>query len=202
MVVDRLEIERPSAVDPRVVRIFLMRHAPSTWNVQHRFQGRADPPLVAGSVDQIRRAARDLPGFSAIVSSPLLRAADTARQIALLQDLPAPEVDPLWQERDVGQWEGLTRAEIDVRWPGYLERGERPEGWEPDEQVVERADAGGKRLAQRGLGGPILIVTHSGLIRSLERREKIAGTGIANLAGRWAMAGERGVSLAGELRSC
>lgn len=180
-----------------------MRHAPSTWNIQHRFQGRADPPLAECAVEEIRVAALELPRVGAIVSSPLGRAAETARYLATLQKLPLPTLDSLWQERDVGQWEGLTRADVEAGWPGYLERGERPEGWETDAHVVERADEAGRRLARREFGAPILVVTHSAIIRSLERREGAADAPIENLTGRWAFASEDGVSLTGEgWRSC
>ncbi len=68
-------------------------------------------------------------------------------------------------------WSGLTRAEIEAGWPGYLsadgER-QRPEGWEPDDDLLERATAALGRVHDLVPGGEAIVVTHGGLIYVLE----------------------------------
>ena len=50
-------------------------------------------------------------------------------------------------EREVGPWTGLTFEEIDLTWPGALQRREWPEGFEDDDAIVERAVAAVTHLA-------------------------------------------------------
>ena len=47
-------------------------------------------------------------------------------------------VDARLRERHAGAWEGRTRAEIDAGWPGFLESGRRPDGYEADASVLDR----------------------------------------------------------------
>ncbi len=112
----------------------LVRHAESTWIAEGRFQGRRDPPLSSLGERQARQLAarlRDrsqppalpLPGSApaAIWHSPLERAAATARAVAELiapgQKLQASEA---LYELGQGDWEGLTHADVGVRWPVEL----------------------------------------------------------------------------------
>src|SRR4051812_34649235 len=106
---------------PTGVRVLLLRHAMSTWNEEGRFQGRGDPPLAASATAEIEAVVRLLPSVGHISTSPQRRALETAVRLAALLARPTPDIDPLLRERDVGPWEGLTRSEIEVTWPGYLE---------------------------------------------------------------------------------
>ena len=45
-------------------------------------------------------------------------------------------LDARLRERAAGDWEGKTRPEIDEGWPGYLESGRRPPGYEADVEVL------------------------------------------------------------------
>jgi len=66
------------------------------------------------------------------------------------------------REIDVGSWSGLTRAEIEARFPD----GKRPDG-ETHEQHGTRVRAAVIRIARQHLGERILLVTHGGTIRSI-----------------------------------
>jgi probable phosphoglycerate mutase len=66
------------------------------------------------------------------------------------------------REIDIGSWSGLTRAEIEARFPG----GERPDG-ETREQHARRVLAAVERIARDNAGGRILLVTHGGTMRAL-----------------------------------
>lgn len=179
-------------------RFLVVRHGESTWNAVRRWQGQADPPLSARGETQSRRAAQaagDHGPFDAVASSDLQRARTTGSIIAteLGVDLLAPEIG--LGERSAGEWEGLTRGEIEQRYPGYLADGLRPCGYESDESIVERSSEALRRLGARYPGRRILVVSHGGIIHALERAHSgdDAWQRLDNLTGRWFEVGESGI---------
>jgi broad specificity phosphatase PhoE len=169
-----------------MTRILLVRHGQSTWNADGRWQGRADPPLSELGRRQAEVAAagvREL-GVTRIVASPLVRAFETAGIVggALGLDVAA---DPRLQERDAGDWTGKTRTEIEAGWPGFLAGGARPPGFEVDEVLHERALAAVHDVAAlaTSTGGPVLVVSHGGLIRVVERALGSEPHSVPNLGG-------------------
>jgi glucosyl-3-phosphoglycerate phosphatase len=189
-------------------RLLLLRHGQSTWNADGRWQGQADPPLSPLGEAQARDAARRLaPGqFCRVVASDLRRARQTAEILAEALGLPV-EVDPDLREIDVGDWEGLTRAEINQRAPGALAdwsegRSESTPGGETRTHLTDRARVALQRAAAAASGGDrVLLVSHGALIRNLDRMLGLEPHGIANLAGRWYEAGASGVLAPAELVS-
>ena len=167
--------------------LLLVRHAQSTWNEQGRWQGTEDSPLSGLGVAQARAAAERVGAFDAVISSPLQRAHTTASILAEANGVGPVESDVRLRERHAGAFQGLTKAEIDERFPGMRERGDHPDGWEDDAAVIDRATAALAEIAGRvGLGATVLVVTHGGVIRCLEellgaRRD----AKLANLGGRW-----------------
>jgi broad specificity phosphatase PhoE len=155
-----------------VTTILLARHGETDWNRDDRFQGHADPPLNAAGRKQARVLADALAGepLAAVYTSPLRRAAETAEIVAAPHGLRAEPVEGL-REVDVGFWEGLTRADLEQRYPERFRRWlvEHEQGWEDGETYAEM----GRRvvpallaLAERHDGGRILAVTHGGPIRA------------------------------------
>ncbi len=171
---------------PAVTRILLVRHGQSVWNADGRWQGQADPPLSDIGVDQAAAAADSdaVDGVRALYSSDLERARHTAQLLGVRLGL-APVVDERLRERHAGDWQGRTRVEIDEGWPGYLESGRRPTGYEPDDSVLARVlDALGTIATAHE--GDVLVVTHGGVVRTVERHLGGDADGlIPNLGGRW-----------------
>lgn len=167
--------------------LLLVRHGQSTWNAEGRWQGDADPPLSTLGVRQARHAAQRLGTFDAVVSSTLERARVTATVLAEELGIGPVQTDPDLRERHAGEYQGLTRPEIEHRFPGYLVEGLRPPGWEEDDHVLERASAALGRVALAvGPGGTALVVTHGGVIRTLERATLAQREmRLPNLGGRW-----------------
>ncbi|MCU1463369.1 MAG: Phosphoglycerate mutase [Acidimicrobiales bacterium] len=175
-------------------RALLLRHGQSTWNADGRWQGWADPPLSAAGREQAAAAAvllaaagETFPG--GVVSSDLARARETADIIAAAMSLGEVGLDPALRERDVGAWSGLTTAEIERRWPGWLDawrRGELPSppDGEADTQFVTRALAAVEHHAADATGD-VLLVAHGGLIRAVERALTAEPSRPGNLCGRW-----------------
>jgi probable phosphoglycerate mutase len=170
--------------------VLVVRHGESTWNAVRRWQGQADPPLSERGERQARRgavAAAALGRFDAVVASTLLRAHRTAELIAAGLGVSLhPPVEDL-AERSAGAWEGLTRAEIEDRYPGYLAEGRRPEGYESDDAIVERSSRGLRALAADHAERTLLVVSHGGIIHALERAHSgdDAWQRLDNLTGRW-----------------
>ena len=189
-----------SGVGPqRPRRVLLVRHGQSTWNAEGRWQGRKDPPLSTLGVRQARAAAGSLGRFDVVVASTLQRAQVTATIIADELGIGPVLTDPDLVERHAGGFEGLTRPEIEEAFPGYLTDMRRPPGWEDDDALVVRCSGALARIcSQIAEDGTALVVTHGGVIRSLERavgaeREH----SLANLGGRWFEIGP-GILRAGE----
>jgi broad specificity phosphatase PhoE len=172
-------------------RLLLIRHGQSEWNALRRWQGWADPPLTAEGEREARQAgpALRVHELGSIVSSDLQRARRTAELLAEGLGLPGPAVDADLKERDVGDWSGLTADEIDQRWPGLLHAWRT--GKVPNPPNGETNDAFVTRL-RRGLAStvarceaPVLVVTHGGVIRVLEREAGVESHAVPNLGGRW-----------------
>lgn len=90
------------------MRIYVMRHGQTDWNVAKRLQGRSDTELNENGRELARRtgeALLDVP-FAAAFSSPLKRAKETARLALGGRDLPIVEDERLI-EISFGIYEGL-----------------------------------------------------------------------------------------------
>lgn len=161
-----------------------MRHGLSEWNAAGRWQGWADPPLAALGEEQARSAAERVGAVDVVVTSDLQRARRTAE---LLAPAAGPvRIDAGLRERDVGAFTGLTRDEIDVRFPGVLDTHPVvPPGGEAWPAVLARVRSALARIAADAAGRVVLAVSHGGVIAGLERHLDVAAGPVPNLAGRW-----------------
>jgi broad specificity phosphatase PhoE len=166
-------------------RVLAIRHGESEWNVVGRWQGRADTSLSDRGRRQALEAAYRLGTFDGIFASDLQRAAETATIIASELGVGPVMVDPRLGETHVGPWEGLTHAEIEVGWPGFLDAHRRPPEAELLDDVVVRASASLVDIAATTPGGEVLVVTHAGVLRTLCHALGEPPHRFANLAGRW-----------------
>ncbi|MDQ1373706.1 MAG: 2,3-bisphosphoglycerate-dependent phosphoglycerate mutase, partial [Actinomycetota bacterium] len=155
--------------------LLIVRHGESEWNAAGRWQGWADPPLSPKGEDQATAAAVELAGLrlEAIAASDLQRARRTAEIITAELELGDVHVDVGLRERNVGDFSGLTRHEIEARWPGMLAewrsgRAQQAPGGEGPE-FLERVLAALDRVADRFAGQRVLVVAHGGLIRTVHR---------------------------------
>jgi len=92
-----------------VTRLYLIRHGQSAGNAEGRFGGHSATPLSELGHKQAGLTARALAreNISAIYSSDLLRAMQTAEPLAQLLNIPVVPT-PAFRERHVGVLEGLT----------------------------------------------------------------------------------------------
>ena len=145
--------------------VLLIRHAATEWSVARKHTGRTDLPLT----DAGRAAAQALAPsvarytFSLVLTSPLQRAAETAR----LAGLDA-EPEPALMEWDYGAYEGRRTKEIREERPGwFLWRDGVPDGESPAD-VAARADTVIERLL--AADGDAAVVAHGHMLRMLAGR--------------------------------
>jgi phosphoserine phosphatase len=154
-----------------VTTILLARHGETDWNREGRFQGHADPPLNRTGRDQAVQLSVALMAeeLAAVYSSPLRRALETAEIVAASRGLEPVTLDAL-REVDVGSWSGLTRAEVEQRFPEQYARWlDYGQGWEDGETYDEmgaRVVAALLEIAAAHHGERVLAVTHGGPIRA------------------------------------
>jgi broad specificity phosphatase PhoE len=199
-----------------MTRALLIRHGQSEWNADGRWQGQADPPLTDLGRRQALHASRNLGVVDAIVASDLQRASETALIIAGELGVGPLVLEPGLRERDAGEWSGLTRAEIERDWPGYLDpptadrhasfgngpaadaaaqpRAERrrPPSWESDAVLLERVLGSLARIHDLAPDGEVIAITHGGVIYALEGMLGSPFERLANLGGRWIELGPGG----------
>ena len=171
-----------------MTKLLLVRHGQSEWNALGRWQGKANPPLTDLGKEQALLASRKLPDFSILASSDLVRARETAEIFARARNKEPDDIfiEPQVQERDAGEFSGLTRDEIDKKFPGYLAQNKWPSGWEPDDVLIKRLREGlGRIIASAPESDAIVIITHGGCIYALESLLGEQYRRISNLGGRW-----------------
>jgi probable phosphoglycerate mutase len=140
--------------DSQPTRVLAIRHGETAWNVEGRIQGQLDVALNDTGRWQVHRLALAVAdeGISAVYSSDLLRALETAQAVARGCDR-AITTDAGLRERGFGVFEGLSYDEINKRWPVQAERWRKrdpdfgADGGETLRQFYERSVGTVRRLA-------------------------------------------------------
>lgn len=161
-----------SAPPPRTRFLLLVRHGQSTFNVEGRLPGQLPGiPLTDEGRRQAHRAAVALAALplSAIISSPLERAHETAEILARGWGLPV-RTDPRLMDTNVGHWAGQKIDEIaksDPAWKVFVANpDEPPEGVESFSSVQQRAMAVVREaLADPDTGDYVVLVAHGDVIK-------------------------------------
>ncbi len=162
--------------DQQATRVLAIRHGETAWNVDGRIQGQLDVPLNDMGRWQVHRLALAVADedIAAIYSSDLLRAMETAEAVARGCG-QAIVTDPGLRERGFGEFEGLSYADINQRWPEMAERWRRRDpsfgapGGETLNDFFARSVATASRLAALHPGQTIAIVSHGGVMDCLYR---------------------------------
>ena len=162
--------------DQQPTRVLAIRHGETAWNVDGRIQGQLDVPLNEMGRWQVHRLALAVAeeDIAAVYSSDLLRALETAQAVS--RGCGDPIVtDVGLRERGFGEFEGLSYAEINERWPEMAERWRRRDptfgapGGETLNEFYARSIATASRLAALHPGQTIALVSHGGVMDCLYR---------------------------------
>jgi probable phosphoglycerate mutase len=121
-----------------------------------------------------------------MVSSDLSRSRSTAALVAQAAAVREVDFRPGLREQDQGEWTGLTKAEVKRIWPQLArERPRRPYGGETPTQLIQRVRVELEDLASAYAGRRVLVVTHAGVIKAVERALGCDDIPVAHLQGRW-----------------
>src|SRR3712207_3762767 len=152
-------------------RVLLIRHGQSQGNAERRFGGHSPTPLSGLGHRQAEATARALSdrGVTAIYSSDLLRAVQTAEPLARATGLEITKTSAL-RERSVGLMEGLTFEEAAAAHPEEYASLLRRDfehvlaGGESYRQLLDRAAHALDRAIADNQGGTIVVFSHTGTI--------------------------------------
>ena len=156
------------------MKIYLVRHGETLWNVEGKMQGWKDSPLSEqgiGNAKKLGEVLKDVP-FDRIYCSPLGRTLATAEYIKGERQIPLVLDDRL-KEMGFGTWEGVVRTVLQEQYPEELENFmTRPHQYQPDggetfDEVFHRVEQGLMDLLHHSQGENLLVVTHTVVIKTI-----------------------------------
>ena len=163
-------------IKPTGNRIILIRHGETEWNRLHRFQGRTDIPLNAKGNEQACALALALKDetITAIHSSPLVRAIETASHIGKFHPSTPFKKDLGLIEMDLGDFEGMEAQQWALHHQDFRKTWERNPaklsmpGGESLQEVQHRAVDTLNQISELYAPGcTLLICSHNFVIISL-----------------------------------
>lgn len=145
-------------------KIYLIRHGlPDFPDGKRMCIGTTDIPMGETGLAQAAQMARMLPPVTAVFSSPLTRAVQTAQAIGM----PVTVLDGI-REMHAGEWDGLTFEQIRQRYPElYAARTHDltiplPGAEDPAEGLARFSAA--MEAAAQAAPGDFAVVAHGGII--------------------------------------
>ncbi len=155
-----------------MTRLYLVRHGATRLSAEDRFAGSTDVELSDDGRAQAAALGRRLRAerIDAAYASPMARARETAAIASAPSGLTIAVADGM-HEIDHGHWEGLTRREVEVRYPIEYASWEEdpftfaPRGGESGAAVLARALTSLRQILDRHAGQRILVVSHKATIR-------------------------------------
>lgn len=156
-------------------RLVLWRHGETDYNAAGRMQGHLDSALTPVGWNQARFAVPALARFSPdlVIASDLRRATDTATVLTDAIGVPL-RIDKRLRETHLGEWQGLTGAQVDESHPGdrdtwRVDSTWAPPGGESRVDVAERAAevVSDLFLPEADPADTVLLAAHGGLIIAL-----------------------------------
>ncbi|MGH3913301.1 MAG: histidine phosphatase family protein [Pseudonocardiaceae bacterium] len=155
--------------------LILVRHGQTAATARGLLLGRADPPLTETGYRQARALAATLPQAARILSSPLMRARQTAAVLAgaaahvpAAPEATAVEVDPRWIEMDYGDLDGRPATVLgEQSWRTWRQDPDFvPAGGESVAAVCTRVRQACLELAEDAACGNVVVVSHVSPIKA------------------------------------
>jgi broad specificity phosphatase PhoE len=155
-------------------RLCLVRHGATALTAEDRFSGSVGVDLSDEGRAQARRLAERLApaSIAAVYASPLSRTLETASIVSQPHGLAPVTRDGL-REISHGRWEGLTRHEVESRFPDEYAAWESdpftfaPEGGESGVAVLARALPVIREIVVAHAGQNVIVVSHKATLRLL-----------------------------------
>ncbi|MBE6714926.1 MAG: histidine phosphatase family protein [Ruminococcaceae bacterium] len=149
------------------MKLYAARHGKTDWNALDRIQGRTDNPLNDQGVAQaslLGENCRDL-GIDLIISSPMIRALDTAKAVALTTGAPII-IDDRLIEQNYGIYEGQHRF-----CDGFLQNKRqfayKYPGGESMMMLAQRVYNFLDEVKENYSDKTVMVVCHGGVLRAL-----------------------------------
>lgn len=167
----RTDGDRDMPLNTQITQLDFLRHGEPVGGAG-RYRGQIDDPLSELGWRQMRQATQSIRPWTRIVSSPLVRCLDFARELAQSMGLSLT-VDCRLKEVGFGAWEGRSKAEIQALDPEALRLfradpiGQRPVGAEELSAFIARVGAACDDMVRDLEGQRVLIVSHAGVMRAV-----------------------------------
>lgn len=153
-------------------QVYITRHGLTDWNLVPKVQGMTDIPLNEGGLKQANALAENIKSqglrFDKILHSPLIRAAETARIVAKMNNIPL-EVEPRLIEQNFGKWEGWECKPGEKTF--HLAKQQFMDNYETGEsmmKVAQRIYNLLDELKHTDSDETYLLVTHGGIARVIQ----------------------------------
>ena len=157
------------------LKLYIVRHGETEWNVIKRFQGQLNTPLTEKGMEKLRKTGKKLKNilFDQVYTSELERTVNSA-EIILNENNGYKnnklELQKLAELNEVyfGVWQGLTYEEVFLKYPEeadnyfYNVKNYNAENVEAEnlKDALERFLKGINKILNRHKSGNILVVTH------------------------------------------
>ena len=161
--------------DKEILKLYIVRHGETEWNVIKRFQGQLNTPLTEKGMEKLRKTGKKLENvlFDEVYTSELGRTVASA-EIILNENNGYKnnklELQKLAELNEVyfGVWQGLTYEEVFLKYPEegnnyfYNVKNYKAENVEAEklEDALERFLKGINKILDSHESGNILVVTH------------------------------------------
>lgn len=158
-----------------MLRIILVRHGETTWNLEGRYQGQEDTPLSPRGLSQGHMLAEGLKNIpiDLCISSPLERSFMTCQFCAELHGLDVIS-DGRLSEINHGCWEGELAGDIEKRFPVEFAQWhstpqlvKMPGGGECLDDVRRRVRAAFDEYARKYDGKTVLVAAHDAVNKAI-----------------------------------
>lgn len=161
-----------------MLTLYLVRHGWTSWHTEGRVVGWLDVPLDERGEREAGAAGRWLAAHcpeqpTALLSSPVLRARQTAETVAAaFSPALAVQIDPAFGETKLPQWQGRLLTDIEANEPTWPEFFRAPAdfrfpGGETNRELQSRVVAAAEALRHRYVDGLVILVSHADPIRTL-----------------------------------
>ena len=161
--------------DKETLKLYIVRHGETEWNVIKRFQGQLNTPLTEKGMEKLRETGKNLENvlFEEVYTSELERTVKSA-EIILNENRgyknKKMELKKLAELNEVyfGVWQGLKYEEVFLKYPEeannyfYNVKNYKAENVEAEnlKDALERFLRGINKILDNHKSGNILIVTH------------------------------------------
>lgn len=166
-------------MEKREIKLYLLRHGETVWNVQKKFQGQLNSPLTENGIEKLKDTAKELMDidFQGVYTSQMRRTIESAKIILEknIKYLKEPaRINNMKELNEIyfGIWQGMTYEEIEEEYPkeygNYFNNPSKYEAWsiggEDLDEGLGRFLNGIERIAsfeeRQDGSGEILVVTH------------------------------------------